>query len=298
MLGIVIPFYKLSFFRHTLQSLSDQTDKRFKVYIGDDNSPENPIALLNEYESKIDFVYHRFDNNLGGAHLVKQWERCINLCSNENWIVILGDDDVVSLNFVEKFYSILDTGLQCDLLRFAVQKINEANVPISDLYTNLHCENVKDILFKSKRSSLSEYVFRKSKLLSVGLKDFPLGWWSDILAVLECSGFSNIYSINDAYVNVRISKLSISGSEDNSMQKQNATYEFYNYLLTIKNNYFLSSELLILEHRLDKIYLNDRKNLKLFINILILYFKTRRYNSIKHLIYRVLDSFSYFLIKK
>ena len=50
MLAIVIPFFKLTFFEETLQSLSTQTDKRFKVYIGDDASPEDCTALLQKFE--------------------------------------------------------------------------------------------------------------------------------------------------------------------------------------------------------------------------------------------------------
>ena len=42
MLAIIIPYFKLLFFEETLQSLAIQTDKRFKVYIGDDASPEDP----------------------------------------------------------------------------------------------------------------------------------------------------------------------------------------------------------------------------------------------------------------
>lgn len=41
MLAIVIPYYKITFFEDTLESLAHQTDKRFKVYIGDDASPKN-----------------------------------------------------------------------------------------------------------------------------------------------------------------------------------------------------------------------------------------------------------------
>ena len=46
MLAIIIPYYKLTFFEDTLESLANQTDKLFKVYIGDDASPENPTDLL------------------------------------------------------------------------------------------------------------------------------------------------------------------------------------------------------------------------------------------------------------
>jgi glycosyltransferase involved in cell wall biosynthesis len=71
MLAIIIPYYKLTFFEATLQSLAHQIDKRFKVYIGDDASPEDPSELLEKYQGKFDFVYHRFDSNLGGISLTQ-----------------------------------------------------------------------------------------------------------------------------------------------------------------------------------------------------------------------------------
>jgi hypothetical protein len=35
MLAIIIPYYKLTFFLATLESLANQTDNRFTVYIGE-----------------------------------------------------------------------------------------------------------------------------------------------------------------------------------------------------------------------------------------------------------------------
>ena len=46
MLAIIIPYFKLTFFEETLKSLASQTSKRFKVYIGDDASPEGPSNWL------------------------------------------------------------------------------------------------------------------------------------------------------------------------------------------------------------------------------------------------------------
>ena len=93
MLAIVIPYYKLTFFEETLQSLSLQTDKRFKVYIGDDASPENPAVLLKKYKGQFEFVYCRFEANLGSISLIKQWDRCIGMTGGEQWLLVLCDDD-------------------------------------------------------------------------------------------------------------------------------------------------------------------------------------------------------------
>ncbi len=95
MIAIVIPYYKLTYFEKTLQSLAEQTDKKFNVYIGNDASDEDPEELLFKYKDKINFNYHKFNTNLGGTSLTKQWERCIDLSLDEEWIMILGDDDYI-----------------------------------------------------------------------------------------------------------------------------------------------------------------------------------------------------------
>ena len=104
MLAIIIPFYKITYFEATLQSLANQTDNRFKVYIGDDASPNDSSPLLKKFEGKFDFLYHRFEDNLGGKSLTLQWKRCIELKGDEEWLMILGDDDMLESNVVQTFH--------------------------------------------------------------------------------------------------------------------------------------------------------------------------------------------------
>jgi len=83
MLAIVIPYYKITFFWATLQSLANQTNKQFKVYIGDDASLDNPTLLLQQFQDQFEFIYHRFETNIGSVSLVQQWNRCIDMSENE-----------------------------------------------------------------------------------------------------------------------------------------------------------------------------------------------------------------------
>lgn len=232
MIAIIIPYYKKTFFRETLQSLADQTDKRFKVYIGNDASPENPDDLILEFQDKLDFEYHKFEENLGGISLVKQWERCIDLVQNEEWITILGDDDVYGNKVVEVFYKHIDEveKHKSNVLRFATQVINENKGTISKLFTHPEIESAVDFInrkfSKQTRSSLSEHIFRKKVLLESGFTELPLGWHSDDLAILHCARKSSIYSINNATVFVRLSSESITGSDQTLEKKGLATQEF------------------------------------------------------------------------
>lgn len=235
MLAIVIPYYKLTFFRETLASLAAQTDKRFHVYIGDDASPEDPGLLLEEYKGRFGFAYKRFDQNLGGESLTKQWERCIAMTRGEEWLLILGDDDLLGKNAIEMFHqNITEAGKLSNVVRYATQLIDENSQPISDIYYQPKFENAIDSYFRKQkgenRSSLSEHVFRTSQVLKQKFRNFPLGWCSDDFAVLDFSAGKPIYSLNDELVYVRISTINISGQKTNNKIKAEAieksTYTF------------------------------------------------------------------------
>ena len=52
-LAIIIPAYKSKFLRQTLDSLVNQTNQNFNLYIGDDNSPFNIKEIVDDYKDKL-----------------------------------------------------------------------------------------------------------------------------------------------------------------------------------------------------------------------------------------------------
>lgn len=239
MLAIIIPYYKLTFFEETLQSLASQTSKRFKVYIGDDASPENPSALLEKYQGKFDFVYHRFDENLGGKSLPQQWERCIALSTNEEWMMVLGDDDVLGENVVESFYNNQDVFRgKTNVIRFASKKIIEEMKIISSIYIHPVWENATASFYRkfmdNTRSSLSEYIFSRETYLKFGFYDYPLAWSSDDRAWLDFSDSKPIFTINESIVFFRSSAINISGRRDNLRLKNASENAFFRFIIMHK----------------------------------------------------------------
>lgn len=277
MLAIVIPYYKLTFFEQTLNSLANQTNIQFKVYIGDDASPENSLELLERYNSKFEFIYHRFETNLGSLSLVKQWERCLKLINDEEWVMILGDDDVLEKDCVDSFYQNLVEveKLESTVIRFSSSVIDSKGNFISNKYTHPKTEFAADFLFRKlkggTRSSLSEYIFKKKSIQDIKFKDFPLAWNTDLLAVLEFSNWQTIYTINEAQVYFRLSEFNITNKKDNIIIKNNATFQFYNYLLS-KKGLKLSKELVsMLFDRLEKTLLDNKKEIRHWLLITKLY---------------------------
>jgi hypothetical protein len=243
MLAIIIPYYKLTFFEATFQSLANQTDKRFKVYIGNDASPESPLDLLDEFQGKFDFDYHRFESNLGGTSLAQQWERCIALSTDEEWLMILGDDDVLGENVVEKFYFHLpEFQSKSNVVRYASQLVYESEKTKSKIFTNPVWESATDAFYrKFKRiamSSLSEYVFSRNAFEKYGFHDYPLAWNSDDHAWLVFCEEKPIYSINESIVYPRMSSENITGRRDNMALKNKSSVAFYHFLIQDKLRHF------------------------------------------------------------
>lgn len=264
MLAIIIPYYKIFFFEATLISLASQTDKRFKVYIGDDASPVAPTFLLEKYKNQFDFFYHRFENNLGGISLTQQWDRCIALMKNEEWIMILGDDDMLSDNVVELFYDKYAEFKDCsNLIRFASKQINEKTKINSEIFTHPIWEKSTDFYIKKQigqvRSSLSECVFSRKVYNKYGFRNYPLAWHSDDLAWIEFADFKLVYAINEAVVEFRMSFENISGKNTNFKEKALAEFYFKRDLLSEKFNFFENNQKLVLLMSFEYCLKKDRE---------------------------------------
>ena len=289
MLAIVIPYYKLTFFDATLQSLANQTDKRFHVYIGDDASTEKPTDLIEKYKGHFDFVYHRFETNLGGISLTKQWERCIEKTKNEEWLMILGDDDLLDNNCVATFYSHIKEveSLNINVIRFSSVVIDEHGKRISKTHEHPKIEKSTDFLIRKlkggTRSSLSEFIFRKKNLNQIKFKNLPLAWYSDYLAVLESSNFGNIYTVNEALVFFRLSGINITSKNDNLVFKNIASFQFYYYLLNEKKVFFDEQQTNILHHQLEKTFIDNKMNIDFWRQFTKLYISNNYFK--KYLIF-------------
>lgn len=218
-LAIIIPYFKKDFFEHTLASFSQQTCMDFTLYIGDDCSPYPIDDIISTYQRKLNIVYHRFDDNMGGISLTKQWERCVNL-SNEEWVWLFSDDDIVDPNAVEVFYnSIEQDNLLYKFNTLVIDENGERNPTLKRFDAINRVENYisSDSFISNRlqsygfRSFAVEYIFHRGLFSKHGFIDFPLAWNSDDATWLQFS-ISNGRKIKmlDAKVHWRLSNANIS----------------------------------------------------------------------------------------
>lgn len=268
-IAIIIPYYKLTFFRETLESLASQTNQKFNVYIGNDASPKNPEEFLKEFEGKFNFTYKKFDKNLGGISLAKQWGRCIAMMEDEEWFMILGDDDCLSNNVIEEFYKHQELAQKenISVIKLSSAIIDANSAVQSEKKTEPLIKSVIDHFFdkfvNEGRSSLSEHVFKKSKYDKYGFLDLPLAWHSDDFALLEFSEYGNILYLERAKCFIRVSSESISGNKTTyKEQKRNASKMFFDHLCQSLNKFSIDEKRQLFD--IIQWYEND-KNFKIKI---------------------------------
>jgi glycosyltransferase involved in cell wall biosynthesis len=204
-LAIIIPAYKVKYFERALSSIAAQTCKNFRVYVGDDCSPWNLGEICAKFSGVLDLKYIRFADNLGQVSLVDQWERCIAL-SDEPWVWLFSDDDIMEPQCVEAFFETLKTdGTTYDLYRFNTLKI-DANDRITKIHPP-HPTEESPFEFAYHRfhgcreSFASEYIFSRSVFRErKGIVEFPIGWCSDDASWILFSEKTGIRTIKGPFV--------------------------------------------------------------------------------------------------
>ena len=259
-----------------MNSLANQSNQKFNLYVCDDCSPENPEELIQAYSNNLNLSYYRFNENLGGTNLVAHWKRSIDKIQDEKWIMMLCDDDVLGPNCVEEFYNNL--GLLehegINVFRFSTYIIDHTGEKISKVFNHPKFEqSTKSIIRKIKhetRSSLSEYIFRREGYNYCGFQEFPLGWSSDNLLWLELTNGGEILSSKKAQVYFRMSNYNISRLNYQTKTKAKVKYEFYAFLVfSYLKKFDPSDQALLISRYLDSMLNQGRFN----FNFLATYFR-------------------------
>jgi glycosyltransferase involved in cell wall biosynthesis len=273
-LAIVIPAYKGKFFDQALLSIANQTSNRFTLYIGDDCSPDDLFSIAKKYYERISIVYKHFNENLGGKNLVAQWERCIDLIKDEEWIWLFSDDDIMDSNCVERFYTSLEQTPDFDLFKFNLNQIDELGNIIgkSDIKGEI-ISSEEFLKYRLRRGSISyvvEYIFRKSHFFKLErFQPFDLAWGSDDATWIKLGKRKGIKIINDATVYWRKSTLNITPNNKDLVlleRKFNSLIEFSRWIACEAKMNQIEIELKELKDQLESRFLRTVKDKSSFLS--------------------------------
>lgn len=224
-LAIIIPAYKDTFFESALQSIAAQTCQDFTLYIGDDCSPYDIKSIVDKYRDKIDLVYKRFDENLGGCDLVAQWERCIDMSQGEPWLWLFSDDDMMENHCVENFFKTLDENSESKLFHFDVKKIDSNDTIVNELKPFPKHISAYDYLDGKFHGGLVsfvvEFIFNRDLFFTNGrFENFDMAWGADMITWIKLAEASRgIITVKGAgcHVRWRSSDLNISPDKSRSV---------------------------------------------------------------------------------
>jgi glycosyltransferase involved in cell wall biosynthesis len=217
-LAIIIPAFKPDFLKKAIQSIDNQKNKNFQVYIGNDGSPHDLYEICAPFVEKNNWVYKPFELNIGRDNLIGHWNRCIEL-SSEKWIWLFSDDDEMNPDCVEQFYTALQKHPSTNVFKFDFSIINQNSSIIrsnEDIYTDLSGFEFGKLRFERKLfSSAVEFVFsRNSYKKAGGFIRFPAAWCSDDASWIAFTEQLPIRKIEGGMVFWRISEVNISGGSD------------------------------------------------------------------------------------
>jgi glycosyltransferase involved in cell wall biosynthesis len=239
LLAIVIPAFKPQFLQQALASVLNQTDQRFRLYVGDDCGPDELASIVKAYGDQSRILYRRFPDNLGRRSLVGHWDRCIHL-TNEPWVWIFSDDDVMERECVAAFYREIDiTRAAYDVYRFNTVHIDKEGYLLSISAPHPETETSLEFAYHRLRGvrhcTAQEFLFsRESYKQSGGFLDLPCGWCSDEAGIIRFSRRTGIRTIPGPRIRFRLSGQNITSSNKNpaiNRAKRQAAMAYLEWLL-------------------------------------------------------------------
>lgn len=268
-IAIIIPAYKRDFFEQTLESLKNQTSKKFHVYIGDDNSPENLYEIIEKFSNYFPVTYKKFEDNLGKEDLVSHWERCLKMKGDEDYFVIFSDDDLLASDFIEIALEEIRKNPDVDVFHSILKIIDEKNQIIKKeskkgkFPTTITSREFLDLLISEKITArMPDFIFKSAGFK--GFVNFPLAMRSDNATVILNAQTNGIRQLNSTIL-WRSSNKNICSNlfknKDFYFKSIEAEKKFYFWV----KNYFNGN---INDHKL-------RKNMFLNFKCCPLYFLTR-----------------------
>ena len=251
LLTIAIPCYNVfEMIEDTLDSLNNQTDKKFNVIIIDDKSTDNTIEKIESILHKYNFNYSFYKNdvNLGYARTIG---KCIGL-SDTSYISTLDSDDSLELNAVEIINNVLknnnpsEYGFLYTNFNYCDENLKKIHIgfckAINDGETNLEKNCVSQLRIFHKYTYYKTRGYIENDLFKKGAED------KDIYFKME--EVTKLKFIDNALYNYR--------KNNNSMSKINTTNQKIEFKSNdiCKNNFELAKKLAI-ERRIETKIIED-----------------------------------------
>ena len=186
--SFVLPAYKATFLRESIDSILNQTYKDFELIIVNDASPEDLSSIVNSYSDER-IQYYINEKNIGGTDLVAQWNHCITYAKGD-YLILASDDDVYHADFLEKMDDLVNKYPEVNVFRSRVQHMNaDGHIRGESEELDEYLSYI-DFLYAMHQgmicSGLAYHIFKREELVNIGgFVNFPSAWISDDATVIS-----------------------------------------------------------------------------------------------------------------
>lgn len=235
--SFVLPAYKATFLRESIDSILNQTYKDFELIIVNDASPEDLSSIVNCYSDER-IQYYINEKNIGGSDLVAQWNHCTKYAKGE-YLILASDDDIYHPEYLEKMDTLVNKYSDVNVFRPQIQYVNskgeliKGDVGKSPRQNEEYLSQLDFAYLRFKGeipSGIPYYILKREKLIDIGgFVNFPTAWFSDDATII-CMAKDGLVIHPETLFSFRHSTLNISCMRNTfhmMSQKLLATDSFY-----------------------------------------------------------------------
>lgn len=238
-IAIIIPAYKPDYLASSLNSLANQIDKDFAIYIGDDCSPFDLWTIIEPFKETLDITYIRFENNLGGQDLVAHWNRCLKMIKGEEFFIMFSDDDLMESTCISSLKDAVKS-FDADVFHFNLQIIDghgqQVGIPKSFPKILSSLDFFELLCTGSIDARIPEFVFKTDHFIKEGgFENFQHAIRTDNATVIKCAFSKGIHTVEGPHVLWRDSGINISSSAGPKSKERYETFlstsvSFFNWM--------------------------------------------------------------------
>lgn len=187
--SILIPSYKSRYMKEAIDSCLNQTYVNFNIIIVDDASPENLKAIIEGYtDNRI--MYFRNKSNCGAENVVKNWNICLSH-SISDYVICMGDDDVLSPYALEEYASLIKKYPHVHLFHSRTITIDPNSEYMEIMEQRPEFETQLSFLrrrLEGRPQYIGDFCFNRCYLVNLGgFQNLPLAWCADDLVTFMCA---------------------------------------------------------------------------------------------------------------
>ncbi len=251
--SITIPAYKINFIKESIESVLSQTYDNFELIIVNDGSPDDIDSVVSCFDdSRV--RYYINDKGFGGYNVIKNWNKCLDLCTGD-YMICMGDDDKLLPCCLEEYSKLIAQFPGLNVYHAWTQIIDENSNVIAMTPDRGLRESTYSIMWhriKGRRQFIGDYLFDVNSLRKEsGFYFLPYAWGSDDITVWRAAANGGIANGQVPMFQFRFNSLQISNAP-NSVDKMKA--------INLRNLWmwqFLEEEP---ENEIDKVYRLDLIN--------------------------------------